>query len=123
MEIDRTTCGICPVEGSEECAVCFKHLCHGVIHQKICTECLIATTEQAVQNGQPPLHPLTQTPLPMCKCGKAWIGDCRMWSMPGVRITNRAQLEAECTTPAERLAAVRSGKYSVNANLYHGRVV
>lgn len=114
MEAQAAMCGCLTVA---ECAVCFTPLCQGdsTKNVEVCSNCM----RQEVERGET-LHPVTRTPIQMCKCGKPWIGECRFFTLPHASVIDMEKVLAECSTPAERRAACNDSRFHKPVSHLHG---
>lgn len=89
-------CGICKADDAKQCAICLEHLCHGY-NDKVCYNCL----KSSVEHGNT-LHPIRRTPVPMCKCGLPYIGECITRSFMTNAYTVDMERLTRCKTAQER---------------------
>jgi hypothetical protein len=102
--MEQAACSCVFLENSDhpECCVCFGKLCRGgTTHSDICPDCV----KKLPKTNGVVLHPLKQTPLKMCICGKVWNTECSMSSLfKSTRIFDTSKLT---DSPAQNMLLLK----------------
>ena len=120
-DVEVATCGVCMGDNRNhtECCICFKIMCHG---EPLYTKDLCVTCANSLPKDNTGLtrHPYTNRPLPACRCGKLFFGDCRLKCLMPSRIF--VGPNPENCSPTQNLLNLRNPDYWMTDSEIHGLV-